>query len=121
MSTRSDTINDALERLEGFAYLDAPGFASHGPMGAETLSTLGHDDLVAGWTDQYVRRHEPLPAPGAAQAIDLTDKSATQAALGDVSRVSDWSAAFRGELRNGHGKTSSHAGRPACYPATRAR
>jgi hypothetical protein len=45
MITRSDALNDALERLQGHAYLDAPGFACHGPMGAETLSTLGHKNL----------------------------------------------------------------------------
>jgi hypothetical protein len=100
MTTRSDAINVALERFTdfNFNYLDAPGFASHGPMGAETLSTLGHDDLVPGWVDQYVKRNEPLPAPPASQRIDLTDPAATAAALGDPSRVSDWAVAFRHRL-----------------------
>jgi hypothetical protein len=98
MTTRTDALNDAYERLAGFAYLDAPGFATHGPMGAETLSTLGHDDEVAAWADEYVRRHEPLLAPPADHRIILSDTNATAAALGDVFRVSDWAAAFRGEL-----------------------
>ena len=41
MTGRQDALDDALERLEGYEYLDLPGpFACHGPMGAEVLSTL---------------------------------------------------------------------------------
>ena len=98
MSTRSDAIDTALERLAAFTYLDTPGFATHGPMGAETLSTLGHDDLVPGWAAQYAQRHEPLPAPPADNPIDLADPAARAAALGDPARVSDWALAFRREL-----------------------
>jgi hypothetical protein len=98
MINRSDALNDALERLDGYAYLDAPGFACHGPMGAETLSNLGHNDLVAGWVDQYRKRHQPLPPPSPNHPIDRGDAQALSSALGDPSRVSDWAAMFRAEF-----------------------
>jgi hypothetical protein len=98
MITRSDALADALERLDGFAYLDAPGFANHGPMGAETLSSLGHNDLLASWTEQYCKRHDPLPAPPAHRRIDPADDGAIRSALGDPSRVSDWEDLFSDEL-----------------------
>jgi hypothetical protein len=98
MINRSDALNDALERLEGFAYLDAPGFACHGTMGAETLSTLGHNDLIAGWVMQYRKRYQPLLAPPQNDPIDPADDQAMRFALGDASRVSDWAAMFRAEF-----------------------
>jgi hypothetical protein len=98
VSTRYDAINAALERLSGFAYLDAPGFATHGPMGAETLSTLGYHDLVPGWADEYAQRHEPLEAPAAGNPINLADLAARTSALGDLARVTDWAVAFRRQL-----------------------
>jgi hypothetical protein len=98
MLTRTDALNDALERLRGYAYLDAPGFACHGPMGAETLSTLGHHHLVAGWVDAYRTRFEPLPAPPEHDRLDPNDAAAWRSALGDVFRISDWAAMFREEL-----------------------
>jgi hypothetical protein len=98
MINRSDALNDALERLQGFAYLDEPGFASHGPMGAETLSTLGQNDLVADWVMQYRKRHQPLPAPPQNEPIEPADAQSVRSALGDPSRMSDWAAMFRGEL-----------------------
>jgi hypothetical protein len=100
MITRSDAVNEALERLEDYAYLDAPGFACHGPMGAETLSHLGHDDLVSGWVEGYRKRYDPLPAPPGRDRLDASDSKALCSALGDASRLSDWAAMFREELWN---------------------
>src|SRR4030088_342583 len=101
MINRSDALNDALEHLEGFAYLDEPGIASHGPMGAETLSTLGHNDLIATWTEQYRKRHQPRPAPPHHNPVDLADEQAVRSALGDASRLSDWAAMFRTQFWDG--------------------
>jgi hypothetical protein len=100
MITRSDAINEALERLQDYTYLDAPGFACHGPMGAETLSHLGHDDLVAGWVEGYRKRYDPLPAPPGRDRLDASDGNALSSAVGDASRLSDWAAMFREELWN---------------------
>jgi hypothetical protein len=96
--TRTDTLLEALDRFESYAYLDAPGFAFHGPMGAETLSTLGRDDLVAGWVERYKTRHQPLEAPPLTVRIDRNDAGDWRAALGDIARVSDWEAMFTTQL-----------------------
>jgi len=97
-TTRADALYDALERLASYGYLDAPGFACHGPMGAETLSTLGHDDLVAAWVEDYKRRHRPLEVPPPRTRLDSRDEQSWRPALGDLGRVSDWAAMFRQEL-----------------------
>jgi hypothetical protein len=101
MINRSDALNDALEHLEGFAYLDEPGIASHGSMGAETLSTLGHNDLIASWVEQYRKRHQPLPAPPQHNPVAPADELAVRSALGDASRLSDWAAMFRSQFWDG--------------------
>jgi hypothetical protein len=100
MITRSDALNDALERLRDYCYLDAPGFASHGPMGAETLSHLGHDDLVADWVESYRQRYDPLTPPPAKDRLTGRDENALRSALGDAARISDWATMFREELWN---------------------
>jgi hypothetical protein len=68
-------------------------------MGAETLSALGHNDQLARWADEYVRRHQAIPAPPAERPVDLNDDRAVAAAIGDQARVSDWTAAFRHQLQ----------------------
>jgi hypothetical protein len=98
---RQDALNDALERLEGYEYLDLPGpFACHGPMGAETLSTLGYDDLVADWVEAYKSRHEPLDPFPTLGRIDPRDDANWRSALGQVSRANDFTGMFVGELNS---------------------
>jgi hypothetical protein len=98
MTTRTDALHDALDRLAGYDYIDGPGFACHGPMGAEALSALGHDDLVPAWADTYISRHEAIAAPPTTERIDPRDEHSWRAALGDGVRVSDWSTMFREAL-----------------------
>jgi hypothetical protein len=104
MTTRTDALNDAFDRLSGYAYLDGPGFACHGPMGAETLSTLGFDDQVADWVEAYKVAHPPIEAPPVKDAVDACDETSWRAALGDISRLSDWAVLFAHELSDEHWK-----------------
>ncbi|HET6953155.1 MAG TPA: hypothetical protein VFI47_22425 [Acidimicrobiales bacterium] len=97
-AARSDALHDALERLAGYGFVDGPGFACHGTMGAEALSSLGYDGEVATWVETYKRTHAPIDAPPAGRAIDLTDEASWRPALGDVTRMSDWEEAFRRAL-----------------------
>jgi hypothetical protein len=98
---RQDALNDALERLEGYEYLDMPGpFACHGPMGAEVLSTLGHDDLVADWVEAYKARHEPLDPFPNLERLDPRDEANWKGALGQIFRANDFATMFVGELDN---------------------
>lgn len=105
MITRSDALNDALERLAGHEFMDAsaphpsaPAMPCHGPMAAEALSMLGHNDLVGTWVEAYKARHEPLQAPPQGDRIDPSDDRSWQRALGDMARVADWDALFANAL-----------------------
>jgi hypothetical protein len=99
MTTRSDAINDALERLTGYHYVDGQGFAVHGPMAAEALSCLGFDEHVASWIDRYVSTHAIIEPPPRRETIDPADDRSWRYALGDFSRVTDWNDMFERELR----------------------
>jgi hypothetical protein len=96
--TRQEAIEDGLARLKGVGFTMGPGFAEHGPMVAEAISSLGFNDRVAGWIDAYngKRRHLPLPPPQ--RPIDGADESDWHAALGVYSRAADWLAFFRRAL-----------------------
>ncbi len=99
MAHRHDVLADAFERFTGYEYFDRPGFAFHGPMGAETLSTIGGDDLVAHWVEGYKARHEPLPAAMPSTRLDAADEPTWRAALGDPARVADWEALFHHQMQ----------------------
>jgi Questin oxidase-like len=99
MITRHDALDDAFDRFGAYRYVDGIGFAFHGPMGAEALSSLGHHDLVAGWADEYTIRHEPIDAPPPVARLDPDDETTWRLALGDPGRVSDWAALFADLLR----------------------
>lgn len=99
MTTRTDAIDDALDRLAAYDYLDGVGLACHGPMGAEAISSLGFDDEVAAWVDTYAATHPPVDAPPPADPIDPSDDRSWRSALGDFARVSDWRLLFDRELR----------------------
>jgi hypothetical protein len=120
MTSRSDALNDALERFDGWGYLDVPGFAFHGPMGAEVLSTLGHDDLVAAWAEQYKLRHQPLEVPRRSARLDARDESSWGPALGDASRVGDWADLFDRELESERWQDVVEGGCRCCCRATAA-
>jgi hypothetical protein len=96
---RTDALDDALDRFGAYRYVDGVGFAFHGPMGAEALSTLGHDDLVAGWAEDYKARHAPIDPPPQFDKVDVGDETSWRAALGDPRRASDWASAFTDQLR----------------------
>jgi hypothetical protein len=96
---RQEALADAIERFAGYGYIDGQGFACHGPMGAEALSTLGHDELVADWAEGYKARHAPIAAPPPAARLDPADEASWRPAIGDPSRVADWADLFTDRLR----------------------
>lgn len=99
MITRTDALDDAFDRFRAYRYVDGVGFAFHGPMGAEALSTLGHDDLVAGWAEDYKARHQPIEAPPRFGPLEVADEASWRPAIGDPRRVSDWAELFGSQLR----------------------
>jgi hypothetical protein len=113
---RQDAIADAVERFGAYRYTDGVGFAFHGPMGVEALSTLGHDDLVAGWAEEYKARHAPIAAPPPVARLDPDDEATWRPALGDPARVSDWAALFADQLREHPWRTVVRRWAPRLVP-----
>lgn len=87
-------LDSALDALAGTAAEWHGGLSNHGPMCAEGMHVLGHDDAIASWVARYRPRLEAGPETErmpivAARWVD---------ALGDVSRIGDWNAHFDREL-----------------------
>lgn len=91
---RADALDDALDRLADYRFLDGPGLAVHAPMAAEALTNLGLADEVPRWVDAYVAAQAPLPAPPTKEPIDPRDPTSWRPALGDPSRLTDWNQVF---------------------------
>lgn len=58
------------------------GFAEHGPMIAEAISTLGRDDAVGPWGDSYKANYRHLPPSPRTDAINPANKEDWRVALG---------------------------------------
>jgi hypothetical protein len=101
MRTYTDTISEALERMDDLGYERGSGndLANHGPMGAEALAALGFTGEVPSWVERYRRampHHEP---PSGTGRIDPDDEGSWRSALGQFGRAGDWEGLFRAELR----------------------
>jgi hypothetical protein len=96
--TRQEAIEGGLARLKGVGFTMGPGFAEHGPMVAEAISSLGFNDRVAAWVDAYNGKTRHLPMPSPQQPIDGADEGDWRAALGVYPRAADWLAFFRRAL-----------------------
>lgn len=91
-------VVDALDRLQGLGFEFGPGFACHGPMAAEALATLGFTAEVPRWVEQHKRRMRFHDRPGRSAPLAAADESQWRPALGDFSRVADWTDLFEREL-----------------------
>ena len=90
----SDIIDGALARIHHAGPELIVGGPNHGPMGAETLVTLGLDERdVMEWIDGYSPRLAPMPAQAAP-----VDPASPNEALGQPDRVHDWWTFFNREL-----------------------
>lgn len=106
MISRQDAINDALERLRGAGFRIKYGpipvdVAAHGPMAAETISTLGQNDAVASWVETYKAERLHLPMPPPKESLSGADEATWRNALGQFARATDWILMFRQELEEG--------------------
>lgn len=98
-------VNDALERLihSGWFFGGSDGlrgYASHAPMGAEALATLGFCNQVPGWVDWYARVRPIASVPPPVFPIEPGNAAEWRAALGQVRRISDWAALFRHQIND---------------------
>jgi len=87
---RGAVLDESLARLAATGPEWGGGLSNHGPMGAEAMIRLGHQDEVAHWLDRYLRRLEEPPRPTGR----ITDQT-WRAALGDPRRVADWELYLR--------------------------
>jgi hypothetical protein len=92
-ATRSADESDALIgalTLMRSAGAEYDGFlTNHGPMAAEAIVQLGHADRVLDWARRYVTQLE-APAPESRRVTDSNWRDA----LGDMSRLGDWTVYF---------------------------
>ena len=89
----SDVMDDALERLAPYGPSFRGGLSNHGPMTAEALVSLGHNDMVIDWVEGYRKRLEPRT-----EATEPIAPGEWKKALGDRSRLGDWHALFAGQM-----------------------
>jgi hypothetical protein len=92
--TAFEAINDALEQCSDLGFEYSPGFATHWAMASETLTKLGHPELVHDWVGMYRTKHKHFPRPDPVSEIDDGDDTSWRAALGDFDRVTDWQVLF---------------------------
>ena len=85
-------FDEALERFHLGDLEYGGGLASHGPMGAEALESIGHQALIPAFLDLYVPRLPPAPSGR------VLAEGECASARGDVARRADWVATFEARL-----------------------
>jgi len=93
--TGSDALDETLVRLHRCGPEWSGRLSNHAPMVVEALVRHGRVDDVEGWVDRYESRLDALPRPSS-----RIDPSAWREALGDPSRLGDWTAFFDDEIRD---------------------
>ncbi|MFD7439379.1 hypothetical protein [Streptomyces sp. NPDC059861] len=96
--TYTDAVGEALQRLRGVGFEHGGSFVNHAPMAAEALAHMGYADEVPGWVDHNLRNREYHDVPERRWAIDPADPADWRPALGNFSRVADWTGLFEREL-----------------------
>ncbi|GAA3302617.1 hypothetical protein [Streptomyces cinereospinus] len=96
--TYTDAVSEALQRLSGVGFEHGGSFVNHAPMAAEALAHMGYADEVPGWVDHNLRHREYHDVPERRWDIDPADPADWRGALGEFSRVADWTALFEREL-----------------------
>ncbi len=93
-----DAVSEALGRLRNVGYEHGRSFVNHAPMAAEALACMGHADAVPAWVERNLRNRSYHDVPQARWVLSADDEDDWTAALGDFSRVADWSGMFEREL-----------------------
>jgi hypothetical protein len=94
----SDAMRSVLDRLQGVGYEFGPSHVNHAPMAAEAMAWLGYTDEVSDWVQTNIERRRYNDPPEPRWGLSESDPAGWAAALGDFSRVSDWSTMFRCQL-----------------------
>lgn len=97
-TTYADAVAGADEVLQNVGFEFGRSFVNHAPMAAEALAHLGHGDLVPAWLKENLRTRRYHEVPATRWPLAAADPDSWRPALGDFSRVADWSQMFRREL-----------------------
>lgn len=81
-------LDEAYERMAGAGFELPNGFVNHGAMACEALATLGLDETIGGWAQQFARIAGPSVAPQAVAGFEWRDS------LGDYRRLPEWIGYF---------------------------
>jgi hypothetical protein len=96
--TYLDAVSDALDRLRTSGYEHGPSFVNHAPMAAEAIAVVGLTDQVPAWVEQNLRVRRYHDVPARRWEINPDDPEDWSGAIGDFSRVEDWTSMFVTEL-----------------------
>lgn len=91
----SQALDDAYERLRNTGPEFEGWLSNHGPMAADALIRIGHEEDVSRWVDGYKARLDERPRER--WRFEAKD---WQEYLGDPSRLGDWLALFEREMRS---------------------
>lgn len=95
----ADAVTHALGRLRstGFEH-GSRAFVNHAPMAAEAIAHAGYGDAVPDWVERNLRSRRYAEVPEARWALDARDEASWTPAVGDYTRVTDWTMMFEREL-----------------------
>lgn len=91
----SESLDAAYERLSSTGPEFGGWLSNHGPMAADALIRIGHEDDLVSWIDEYKTRLDERPRER--WRFEETD---WQEYLGDPSRLGDWLALFDRQVRS---------------------
>jgi hypothetical protein len=114
--TYADAMGEALDRLRGVGYEHGTALVNHAPMAAEALATMGYASAVPAWVNYNLRMRRYHESPGPRWALSAYDENDWRPALGEFSRVSDWTAMFARELADQPWQNVLHTWWPRLLP-----
>lgn len=85
----SESLDEAYERLRNTGPEFEGWLSNHGPMAADALIRIGHEDNLESWIDGYKTRLDERP-----RERWRFEEAEWQEYLGDPSRLGDWLALF---------------------------
>lgn len=91
----NEALDDAYERLSNTGPEFEGWLTNHGPMAADALIRIGHEERLTSWVEDYKSRLDERPGERW-----RFDESEWQELLGDASRLGDWLALFERQLQD---------------------
>lgn len=95
----AEAVTHGLDRLRdiGFEH-GSSGLVNHAPMAAEAIAHAGYADTVPAWIDRNLKTRRYHAVPEARAALDPRDETDWLPAIGDFTRVTDWTMMFEREM-----------------------